>query len=115
MPEPKLDTPPSGNLKIHAEHFRKVVRRIECIKPIAGDNITLTPTEDGIKISSAASAAPAGSAGEYSGECGFILQGYSSLFKVIQINVCSNGQPAQIAVFAPRDGRGDEGGFLCEV
>jgi hypothetical protein len=40
MPEPKLDTPPSGNLKIHAEHFRKVVRRIECIKPIAGDNIT---------------------------------------------------------------------------
>jgi hypothetical protein len=109
MPEPRIPTPPEGNLKIHAEHFRKVVRRIECIKPIAGDNITLTPTEDGIKISSAAPA------GEYSGECGFILQGYSSLFNVIYLNVCSNGQPDQIAVFAPREGRADEGGFLCEV
>jgi hypothetical protein len=112
MPEPKLDIPPPGNLKIHAEHFRKVVRRIECIKPIAGYNITLTPTEDGIKISSAASG---GSGAAYSGECGFILQGYSSLFNVIQLNVCSNGEPAQIAVFAPRAGRADEGGFLCEV
>jgi len=109
MPEPRIPTPPEGNLKIHAEHFRKVVRRIECIKPIAGDNITLTPTEDGIKISSTAPTVG------FLGECGFILQGYSSLFNVIYLNVCSNGQPDQIAVFAPREGRADEGGFLCEV
>jgi len=112
MPEPKLDTPPSGNLKIHAEHFRKVVRRIECIKPIAGNNITLTPTEDGIKISLGASA---NSGIGYFGECGFVSQGYNSLFNVIYLNVCSNGQPAEIAVFAPRDGRAGDGGFLCEV
>jgi hypothetical protein len=114
MPEPKLDTPPSGNLKIHAEHFRKVVRRIECIKPIAGDNITLTPTEDGIKISSANTTSADSGIG-YFDECGFVSQGYSSLFKVIYLNVCSNGQPAEIAVFAPRDGRAGDGGFLCEV
>lgn len=113
MPEPKLDILPSGNLKIHAEHFRKVVRRIECIKPIAGDNITLTPTEDGIKIST--TAASGGEVFGYYGECGFIVQGYSSLFRVIQLNVCSNGAPDQISVFAPRDDRAGEGGFLCEV
>ena len=113
MPEPKLANLPPGNLKIHAEHFRKVVRRIECIKPIAGDNITLTPTEDGIKISSTATSG--GQDFGYYGECGFIVQGYSSLFRVIELNVCSNGEPAQIAVFAPRDDRASEGGFLCEV
>jgi hypothetical protein len=110
MPEPRIPTPPDGNLKIHAEHFRKVVRRIECIKPLAGDNITLTLTEDGIKINCIVT-----KGGGYYGECGFVLQGYNSLFKVIYLNVCSNGQPSQIAVFAPREGRADEGGFLCEV
>lgn len=88
MPEPRLQTLPSGNLKIGAEHFRKVVRRIECIKPIAGDNITLTPTEDGIKISSTATAASQG-----------VFQ--SSSFTVIGLNVCENGQPAVISVLAP--------------
>jgi hypothetical protein len=113
MPEPRIPTPPQGNLKIHAEHFRKVVRRIECIKPLAGNNVTLTPTEDGIKID--CTVTKGGDNNGYYGECGFVAQGYSSLFKVIYLNVCSNGQPAEIAVFAPKDGRAGDGGFLCEA
>lgn len=112
MPEPRIPTPPSGNLKIHAEHFRKVVRRIECIKPLAGDNVILTPTEDGIKID--CTVTKGGDNNGYYGECGFVAQGYSTLFQTYPITVCSNGAPDTIYVFGPREGRGEEG-FLCEV
>jgi len=109
--EPPLDFLPQGNLRIHAEHFRKVVRRIEGIKPLAGNNINITQTDNGVRIDATAGS---GTAAGY-GECGFVQAGYSDLFRVIYLNVCSNGQPDQIAVFAPREGRADDGGFLCEV
>lgn len=78
MPEPRLQPLPAGKLKIHAEHFRKVVRRIECIKPLAGDNITLRETEEGIEISSSGGV-PAG-------------------FEVMELNVCMDGTPSTIFV-----------------
>jgi hypothetical protein len=112
--EPILQIPPQGNLKIHAEHFRKVVRRIEGIKPLAGKNITITPTDNGIEINATGGGTGLGGGGDY-GECGFVAQGYNTLFKVLYLNVCSNGQPDEIAVFVPREGRADDGGFLCEV
>jgi hypothetical protein len=87
MPEPRIPTPPEGNLKIHAEHFRKVVRRIECIKPLAGNNVTLTPTEDGIKIDCTATAST--SVGNAS---------WLDCLTIIELNVCSNGEPSTIYV-----------------
>jgi hypothetical protein len=113
--EPPLIVPPEGNLRIHAEHFRKVVRRIEGIKPLAGDNIKITQTDNGVRIDATAVSGTGTGTGTGYGECGFVQAGYSDLFRVIYLNVCSNGQPDQIAVFAPREGRADEGGFLCEV
>lgn len=79
MPEPRLQPLPSGKLKIHAEHFRKVVRRIECIKPLAGSNITLRETEDGVEISAGAA-------------------GLAAFAKVIELDVCRDGEPAVIYV-----------------
>lgn len=79
MPEPRLQPLPSGKLKIHAEHFRRVVRRIECIKPLAGQNIKIRETEDGMEISATAPT-PAASA------------------KIIELDVCRNGSPDVIYV-----------------
>jgi hypothetical protein len=73
MPEPRLAPLPGGKLKIHAEHFRKVVRRIECIKPLAGYGIRVTETEDGILIKNAGD--------------------------LIELTVCKDGAPATIYVF----------------
>ena len=56
--------------------FNKLIRRIECTKPLAGDGITISEKENGFEIS-------AGS-----------VAGYSA----ITLNVCSNGEPAQIVV-----------------
>jgi hypothetical protein len=87
MPEPRILTPPEGNLKIHAEHFRKVVRRIECIKPLAGNNVTLTPTEDGIKIDCIATATTAAT-----------NPSWLDCLTIIELNVWSNGEPSTIYV-----------------
>lgn len=83
MPEPRLQPLPEGNLKIHASHFRKVVRRIECIKPLAGIGISLKPTEDGIEISSTVTAGG---------------NGVPDGFSVIELDVCRNGVPHTIQV-----------------
>lgn len=80
MAEPRLQPLPGGKLKIHAEHFRRVVRRIECIKPLAGKNISIAQTEDGIEIS----------ADDQSS--------IPSNFTVINLDVCVNGLPATIQV-----------------
>ena len=80
MPEPRLPPLPAGKLKIHAEHFRKVVRRIEAIKPLAGKNISIAQTEDGIEIS----------ADDQSG--------IPNNFTVINLVVCEDGFPATIQV-----------------
>ena len=60
--------------------FNKLIRRIECTKPLAGDGITISEKENGFQISSG------GGAGS--------VAGYSA----ITLNVCSNGTPAQIIV-----------------
>jgi hypothetical protein len=57
--------------------FNKLIRRIECTKPLAGSGITISEKENGFEIS------------------GGGVAGYSA----ITLNVCSNGEPAQILVF----------------
>ena len=62
--------------------FNKLIRRIECTKPLAGEGITISEKENGFEISG-------GGGGIVGGD------GYSA----ITLNVCSNGTPAQIVVF----------------
>lgn len=81
MPEPRLQPLPSGKIKIGAEHFRRVVRRIECTKPLAGEGITLRQEEDGIVVSAEQSA-----------------RGPGPLAKVIALTVCVDGEPGTIYV-----------------
>ena len=59
--------------------FNKLIRRIECTKPLAGSGITISEKENGFEISG--------------GGVGGVA-GYSA----ITLNVCSNGEPAQIVV-----------------
>lgn len=63
------------------EFYNKLIRRIECTKPIAGSGITIKEQENGFEIS-----------GGVGG--GGSVAGYSA----ITLNVCSNGTPAQILV-----------------
>jgi hypothetical protein len=60
------------------EFFNKLIRRIECTKPLAGDGITIKQQENGIEISG----------------------GVGGGFKEVTLNVCSNGTPAAITVLA---------------
>ena len=78
--EPQLQMLPDSPMKLSGEHFRKVVRRIESIVPLAGDNITVDPKDSGYEIS--ASFPP---------------------LNIIKLNVCSNGTPATIEVYGPFD------------
>jgi hypothetical protein len=61
--------------------FNKLIRRIECTKPIAGSGITVTQQENGFEISSGIGVGGAG-------------------FSEVTLNVCSNGVPATITVLA---------------
>jgi len=103
--EPRLEMLPDKEMKLSGEHFRKVVRRIESIVPLAGDGIKVEPKEGGYEISNDAPA-------PY-GVCGFANQGYGALFDIIELNVCSNGEPGFIYVYAPRDQNNDA--LLCEA
>jgi hypothetical protein len=78
--EPRLDMLPDKDLKLTGAHFRKVVRRIESIVPIAGDGITVEPIDGGYKISAE-----------------------TPSLNIITLNVCSNGVPDTINVYAPFD------------
>lgn len=60
--------------------FNKLIRRIECTKPLAGSGITITEQENGFEVSF-------GGAG--GGE-----------FQEVTLNVCSNGTPDTITVLA---------------
>jgi len=62
--------------------FNKLIRRIECTKPLAGSGITISEKENGFEIASG------GIGGGVAGS------GYSA----ITLNVCSNGTPAEIVV-----------------
>jgi len=89
MAEPRLPPLPSGKIKLGAEHFRKVVRRIECIKPLAGEGIKIKQTEDGIEIASDNTQGQGG--GSFGG-----LSGANAV--PIELTICANGQPATIYV-----------------
>ena len=62
------------------EFYNKLIRRIECTKPLAGSGITIKQQENGIEIS--------GGSGSVAG------------FSEVTLNVCSNGTPATITVLA---------------
>ena len=64
------------------DFFNKLIRRIESTKPLAGSGIIITQQENGIQIS--------GGGGGGIGSA----DGYSA----ITLNVCSNGEPAEIVV-----------------
>jgi hypothetical protein len=59
--------------------FNKLIRRIECTKPLAGDGITITEKENGFEVSFGA-----GGGG----------------FKEETLNVCKDGVPSTITVLA---------------
>ena len=103
--EPKLQMLPDKDMKLSGEHFRKVVRRIESIVPLAGDYISVKPKEGGYEITNEAPA-------PY-GVCGFGIQGYDAFFDVMILNVCSNGTPDTVLVYAPRNQNSDA--MLCEI
>jgi hypothetical protein len=58
--------------------FNKLIRRIECTKPLAGFGINIKQQENGIEISTAD----------------------TSGYNAITLNVCSNGTPIEILVLA---------------
>jgi len=60
--------------------FNKLIRRIECTKPTAGSNITITEEDNGFKISSAGGG-----------------------FNTVTLNVCSNGTPSTLVVLTPKN------------
>ena len=60
--------------------FNKLIRRIECTKPLAGSGITISEKENGFEVSFGV----AGGGG----------------FKEVTLNVCSNGTPDTITVLA---------------
>jgi hypothetical protein len=72
-----------GSSRLALGFFNSVIRRIECTKPIAGDGISIDPKEDGFQVSVSLGSIGAGG------------------LKVIDLNVCSNGTPATIQVYAP--------------
>jgi hypothetical protein len=79
MREPAL-TELAGASRLAREFFNKLIRRIECTKPTAGANITITQEDNGFKISSA-----------------------GGDFNVVTLNVCSNGTPDTLLVLTPKE------------
>jgi hypothetical protein len=60
--------------------FNKLIRRIECTKPLAGSGITITEKENGFEISFSASG--------------------GGSFKEEEISICKDGEPTTISVLA---------------
>ena len=60
--------------------FNKLIRRIECTKPLAGSGITISEKENGFEVS-------------------FGVVGGGE-FREVTLNVCSNGTPDTITVLA---------------
>ena len=76
MKEPELREL-AGASRLAKEFFNKLIRRIECTKPTAGSNITISEEENGFKI--------------------------SSDFTTVTLNVCSNGTPDTLVVLTPKN------------
>jgi hypothetical protein len=68
-----------GTSILTSSFFNKLIRRIESIKPLAGDGIQIKEQENGFEIIRIAS-------------------GGSEDYSAITLNVCSNGVPAEILV-----------------
>lgn len=80
--EPALTMLPNKDMALSGDHFRKVVRRIESIVPLAGFSIKTEEADGGIKLHLDA--------------------------ERVTLNVCSNGTPSTIVVYTyvpPRAGR----------
>ena len=84
--EPRLQMLPDKDLKLSGSHFRKVVRRIESIVPIAGDGIRVEAVDGGHKISVSA-----------------VSSSNNSGLNIITLNVCDNGTPSTVQVYGPLD------------
>jgi hypothetical protein len=65
----------TGASRLAREFFNKLIRRIECTKPLAGSGITISEKENGFQVS---------------------FENYTT----VTLNVCSNGTPAELVVFA---------------
>ena len=76
MKEPELREL-AGASRLAKEFFNRLIRRIECTKPTAGSNITISEEENGFKI--------------------------SSDFTTVTLNVCSNGTPDTLVVLTPKN------------
>jgi len=87
MPEGPLQPLPGGKLKLGAEHFRKVVRRIECIKPLAGQGVKIQNKENGIEISLDSTSSGGG--------------GGPGALNEIELQVVRNGELETIVVYGP--------------
>ena len=61
--------------------FNKLIRRIECTKPLAGSGITITEKENGFEVSFGAAVGGGG-------------------FQEVTLNVCKDGVPSTITVLA---------------
>jgi len=79
MKEPRLNEL-QGASRLTLGFYNRLIRRIECTKPLAGSGVTITEQENGIEIASS------GGAGGAVG------------FSAVTLNVCSNGTPATIVV-----------------
>ena len=69
----------AGASRLALGFFNRLIRRIECTKPIAGNGITITEQDNGFQISSSGIVGAGG-------------------FSEITLNVCSNGTPDTITV-----------------
>ena len=68
---------PSGKIKMGKSFFENLRNRVESIRPEAGDHIAVTASVGyGFKI--------------------------SGDFNVVTLNVCSNGEPAELVVFTQK-------------
>ena len=71
-----------GASRLTRGFFNRLIRRIECTKPLAGSRITITEQENGIEISSPAPES-------------------LPTLRQITLNVCENGVPSTIVVYGP--------------
>ncbi len=78
MREPELKEL-DGASRLAKGFFNRLIRRIECTKPKAGSNITITEEENGFKISGGGD------------------------FNTVTLNVCSNGTPDTLVVLTPKN------------
>lgn len=70
-----------GASRLSLSFINSLIRRIECTKPLAGTNILITQEDNGYKINLAGVGKPEQNATTF------------------LLNVCSNGEPAEIIVF----------------